>query len=726
MDDFSFTIIEHNRHTGRKLVELLMKDKDINGSQFVKVLEFILSPPRFMKLTSYNAGKLVQLSKRVMPHMSDTVLKLLCEHGFVVRISDVKLAISMADKIAIPIIDALPPSIRTRIDFTQICTDALQSHQVNQDLIVYLLNHGAKPKANVLRLIDSLEMLDQSCAIYCLSTASHASLLQFLNKIMYLKPIQDCFSMYEPLGGMQILLEVVRNRNDHEKISMTPCEDETLTDIESDNEFEIEVDDEYDELDNCQSSHKLEEIWEVECASHVYKLLKNKHFPDVLRKMFFKRIHQLASGDRSEALQKPVIKCSGPPLYEAKLSKAARIIWEETKPQFSPRLSKVNKPIFTEVIRIWDIVIDHDKLYKKISKASKRRKEFKYTHIHYEMSNVKIHVKSITENANSGIVPKQPQIYCKVDDDDAHTVDHELFITPPDPIENNHTATKFYSCSSEFVASLLSKNDEQKDFPFKEWPDEYDVINMPVGQPILLLGRSGTGKSICCLYRMWNLFKNYWKKVNDVNLSAANESSLHQIFITKSKHLCDYTKECFYNMAASQEYLKEHIKHEKKKLPNVLSKVSDLSYPLFLTSREFFVLLDNSLDGAHFFPRAATEVTASYFETSIWPKLKNKSWKFNHFNPTLVWMEIISIIKGSYEAMQQPKGCLSKEQYISIGQKMAPTFSQDDKAHIYAIFVLYQKYLQTESAFDECDLLHNIYIRFLKCTARLENKPLLC
>jgi hypothetical protein len=30
------------------------------------------------------------------------------------------------------------------------------------------------------------------------------------------------------------------------------------------------------------------------------------------------------------------------------------------------------------------------------------------------------------------------------------------------------------------------------------------------GAPIILIGRSGTGKTTCCLYRLWYTFQNHW------------------------------------------------------------------------------------------------------------------------------------------------------------------------------------------------------------------------
>ena len=62
-------------------------------------------------------------------------------------------------------------------------------------------------------------------------------------------------------------------------------------------------------------------------------------------------------------------------LYESKLTKSHRIIWEKTI-AFSGRCSenpelRLNKEnsagrIYSDIIRVWDIVLDHDKLQRSI------------------------------------------------------------------------------------------------------------------------------------------------------------------------------------------------------------------------------------------------------------------------------------------------------------------------------------------------------------------------
>ena len=73
---------------------------------------------------------------------------------------------------------------------------------------------------------------------------------------------------------------------------------------------------------------------------------------------------------------------------------------------------------------------------------------------------------------------------------------------------------KFYEFSNAMVNALLDdQNKTHFDFPFRVSELEHSVINL-IPKPmtsILLLGRSGTGKTTCCLYRLWNNYQTYWQ-----------------------------------------------------------------------------------------------------------------------------------------------------------------------------------------------------------------------
>ena len=307
-------------------------------------------------------------------------------------------------------------------------------------------------------------------------------------------------------------------------------------------------------------------------------------------------------------------------------------------------------------------------------------------------------------------------------------------------------------------ASSMAKSKVQKSVKFEDKmdssPDECDTISTSTATLTSASQEAASSPNV-------NVFQV------DENVEITEED-LHQVFITKNYVLCDQMKKRFYNMSAAFDFLDQHIKHEMTDPGNDLSKVDDYAFPLFLTSRQFYILLDNSLcDGKAFFKRDAegnlrvkitsldydhedpdilldleqsdseeeemegsssttmqslskghterwTEVTALYFKEFIWPTISHQcDINSKDFDPLLVWIEIQSFIKGSESALR--KGThLSLEEYKEIGNRMAPNFSSH-RDTIYEVFLKYQKYQQNQRhhnyLFDECDLVLNLHNR---------------
>jgi len=119
----------------------------------------------------------------------------------------------------------------------------------------------------------------------------------------------------------------------------------------------------------------------VECTAEVRRILQDKHVMPELKQRVIKQILQLARGDWQPSLTNTLKLPSKSTLnlFETKLSKKCRVIWEKAI-GFSPRLSKTTETrlkvdgvpgdnygakegrIYSEIIRVWDIVFDHDNI----------------------------------------------------------------------------------------------------------------------------------------------------------------------------------------------------------------------------------------------------------------------------------------------------------------------------------------------------------------------------
>ncbi|XP_041378715.1 TPR and ankyrin repeat-containing protein 1-like, partial [Gigantopelta aegis] len=243
------------------------------------------------------------------------------------------------------------------------------------------------------------------------------------------------------------------------------------------------------------------------------------------------------------------------------------------------------------------------------------------------------------------------------------------------------------------------------------------------------------------------------------------DDHLHQLFITKNSFLCSEVQKNFNAFCRGSDIAEEHLKKQNVKLPNRLQAVNDFLFPLFLTSRQLLLMLDASLNPPYFFERnddgslkviiqgwgnqedlfgytpldhdsddgslkaehaadaakklkidPRREVTYDVFANEVWPKIR-KTMSVD-YHPMLVWTEIMSFIRGSFEALTKPNGILEKDEYIELGCKRAPNFS-GDRDKIYALFLRYNHFKKQNFLFDESDLIYSIYKRLWN----LEEQP---
>ncbi|XP_076433331.1 TPR and ankyrin repeat-containing protein 1 isoform X1 [Peromyscus maniculatus bairdii] len=587
--------------------------------------------------------------------------------------------------------------------------------------------------------------------------------------------------------------------------------------------------------------------WEIECTSEMLKKLSSKVMTKVIKKKIILAIQQLGNGEWTQGLQKRLKHSKGNiQLFEAKLDKGARMLWELAI-DFSARCSENSEKImgtdrntcspeksgrvYTEIIRIWDIVLDHCKLSDSIMAICSA-----YTRGLSCVLRKKL--KGINKgqvSANMKIQKRIPR--CYVEDTEAEKsieqVDPEYF-PPASAVETEYNIMKFHSFSTNMALNILNDMTATVEYPFRVGELEYAVIDLnprPL-EPIILIGRSGTGKTTCCLYRLWKKFHVYWEKAEQAgspllskqivpkrrlevepgkegsgreeedeeeegsikvetvdNIDEEQESEgcaggapvepagdsqmaegcvpehphqlehLHQIFVTKNHVLCQEVQRNFIELTKSTKA----TSHYKPLDPSVhkLQDLRDENFPLFVTSKQLLLLLDASLpkpfflrnedgslkrtivgwstqeefsipsweeddeeveaDGNYSEEEKATEthagdsdprvyVTFEVFTNEIWPKMiKGRS----SYNPALIWKEIKSFLKGSFEALSCPHGRLTEEAYKKLGRKRSPNF-KEDRSEIYNLFCLYQQIRSQKGYFDEEDVLYNLSWRLSK------------
>ena len=616
--------------------------------------------------------------------------------------------------------------------------------------------------------------------------------------------------------------------------------------------------------------------WEVECTSDVRKTLKDKKLPKDKKKQIVRVIRQLANGDIRGSRAKRltgIAKESDILLFEAKLDRSARILWELAI-AFSPRCSDLSGNndekqcgIYTEVIRIWDIVFDHDTVPRKIKKIIRSYNRGTSCFIKKNLKRIPLDSASMSTKNNQKSIPKiyvlKEEAAQQVEENEKTCSSSESTVTffpPGSPEETEYHILKFYAFSNAMVNNMLdNQNETNFDFPFRVSELEHSVINLKPKRAtsILLLGRSGTGKTTCCLYRLWNNYQTYWKKSTldepsipnvaqfipreteggtnaeneeerkqetsaceerrtslhdavqdcrgcssssfqrnstssierheqgettedgpDQETSSAIDKSergqdvrneptlehLHQAFITKNAVLCKEVQKNFIELSQACFSTRNDLDYQNSSSVFRFDQLKEQAWPLFISSRDWLLMLDACLPGEPFFPRnedgklersvsgwgeedknlqeipvqysddededeeefeskptttdgeqnaegkqdLRREVTYHVFKTELWRKMTKKTKVYYH--PSLVWTEIISFIKGSVEALHAEKRYIELKEYQDIGSKRAPSFTAD-RGTIYKLFLAYENIKQSLGMFDEADVVHHIYHR---------------
>ncbi|KAI0224964.1 TPR and ankyrin repeat-containing protein 1 [Lamellibrachia satsuma] len=412
----------------------------------------------------------------------------------------------------------------------------------------------------------------------------------------------------------------------------TELMDKTTTQMSTDDDTD---DDDDDETDIGPSNFDDLE-WEVECTPNVWKLLNDKKVPKFLKRSSITKIKHLAKGEWTLAPAKKLDCVSSDiQLYETKLSEEACIVWELAV-AFSPRRSE-----------------DADRRLGANASDSGVKGGCIYAEKHLKGIQQKYHT-------GSGAVQQRiPNLYVEIDNDgkgqNSQMKDAELapvaqqYFPPASPNETEYHIMKFYAFTSTLVTNILADQETKVDFPFRVTELEHAIIHLQRRPPtaILLLGRSGTGKTTCCVYRLWNAFVRYWEKAtaaaaplmprkvfynntqedecdmlkvesnmgessgdtsNELVLANAENGGdtgcatethgwdhLHQIFVTKNPVLCREVQKNFSNMSHASNIAQHHTAVELDELPNRLQDVRSDVFPLFLTMRRFLLMLDGSM-----------------------------------------------------------------------------------------------------------------------------------
>ncbi|XP_065006947.1 uncharacterized protein LOC135637969 [Musa acuminata AAA Group] len=317
---------------------------------------------------------------------------------------------------------------------------------------------------------------------------------------------------------------------------------------------------------------------------------------------------------------------------------------------------------------------------------------------------------------------------------------------------------KFYSLSSRVVRHLLIANDGTDVFiPFELNDQEKEIILFPLST--FILGRSGTGKTTILtmkLIQKEQLYSIASEGASEIfGLSDAADRSvvlkkhsspnkghfLKQVFLTVSSKLCSAIRSHIcqlqsiasgYDFCGPAISLEMNDKSELSDLldiPDSFTSLKQEHYPLVITFRKFLMMLDGTFNS--FFDKyynkwgvipnqrgcaksfalqsliQSKEVNYDKFVGSYWPHFNKQLTKT--VNPSTVFTQIISHIKGGMDSGTVHAGKLKREDYLLLSEKRVSTLSRETRETIYDIFIDYENKKLLYGEFDLSDFVNDLH-----------------
>ncbi|KAI6677276.1 hypothetical protein NL676_038072 [Syzygium grande] len=325
---------------------------------------------------------------------------------------------------------------------------------------------------------------------------------------------------------------------------------------------------------------------------------------------------------------------------------------------------------------------------------------------------------------------------------------------------------KFYPLSSDVLSHLLDDNDnKQVSLPFEVTEQEQEIILFP--RSTFILGRSGTGKTTVLTMKLLrneklhdeatkgfrevqsgiSNSKDVSSEVNDEEIGeGAEECVVRQLFVTVSAKLCFAVKQYVSQLRSSCIGAKHGVKSSSvdeivddaalfKDIPDSFVDMSPNSYPLIITFRKLLMMLDGTV-GVSFFERfpdlmefchgqsynsrpvalqsllRAKEVTYEKFCAVYWPHFNDKIRR--RLDPSRVFTEIMSHIKGGLQPADCCDGKLDRLAYVSLSDSRVSTLSAQRREEIYDVFEDYEKMKMANGEFDLADLVSDLHCRLFR------------
>lgn len=280
---------------------------------------------------------------------------------------------------------------------------------------------------------------------------------------------------------------------------------------------------------------------------------------------------------------------------------------------------------------------------------------------------------------------------------------------------------KFFLFTEAFFHTQELK-DVSPDYPYKLSPIERDIVcHSDTGS--IIIGRSGTGKTTCLLYKL--IGRNLASK------RFGDDSSLKQVLLTKSGELAAKIRHDVRRLLATilsglaLDVSQADLRGDEKP---TFFRPSHAMYPYVCTFEEFLQRLENTValaeaveihnprlgrempngqahdsDQVRFGEKPEYCVDFSKFKEYYWPQLD----RLNHrkLPLSLVFAEIMGVIKGSTECARTLRA-LTCSEYLNRSSRISPVF--DSEVDRLAVYQMYQAYENQKREVHELDYVDRV------------------
>ncbi|KAL8718323.1 MAG: hypothetical protein Q9225_004520 [Loekoesia sp. 1 TL-2023] len=263
--------------------------------------------------------------------------------------------------------------------------------------------------------------------------------------------------------------------------------------------------------------------------------------------------------------------------------------------------------------------------------------------------------------------------------------------------------SKFYAFTEPAQQSRILTS-MAPELPYQLSRHEMDIV-CRWETPSLILGRSGTGKTTCLMFKLIGKYL--------ASKSPTNQRTIKQVLLTRSRHLADqlrkYVRRSIQTLSTGSL---DNVPFEGETSESLEINVStsdvlalnDSVFPYVCTFEDFLRLLENTVaitDRSRIRMHRLSRfdilddlsdvghcVDFEAFKLDYWPQLPRNIT--SQLPLSLVYAEIMGVIKGSASSINS-SDALNYEEYLHRSSRIAPAFTlESERSLVYEAFQRYE------------------------------------